>query len=159
MSLATIESAQAQGQNGPVGAGRGNQSMGRRAWRELAAAAMMAVLIAVPAALASASEFTFEDFTLDSSEDLLDVCTVEPTHASHFESMAFCYGFFQGAIHYHGSLTRGPNYAPIICNTEPVSVRQVVSVFVTYAQANPQHLAEPAMDTAIRALAEQWPCS
>jgi GMP synthase (glutamine-hydrolysing) len=36
---------------------------------------------------------------------------------------------------------------------------QLVSVFVTYAQANTQHLEEPPIDTAFRALVEQWPCS
>ena len=117
------------------------------------------MLSAGPVGGARAGEFTFDDFTLTTSEDLLDICTVEPAHNSHFEAMAFCYGYFQGGVHYHRALTSGPKYAPIACPTEPVSVQQLVSVFVTYARANPQHLAEQPMDTAFRAMVAQWPCS
>jgi hypothetical protein len=133
--------------------------MWQRAKRQVAAAVVAAALVAGPAVGAAAGEFTFEDFTLRTSEDLLDICTVEPANESHNEAVAFCYGFFQGGTHYHRALTSGPKYAPIACPTEPMSVQQLVSVFVAYARANPQHLAEQPMDTAFRAMVAQWPCS
>lgn len=125
----------------------------------LAVLALAGLLITAPGTPVSASEFTFEDFAVDSTEDLLDVCTVSEENVSHAEAAAFCYGFFQGAVHYHQALATGPHYAPIVCPAEPPHVRQVVSVFVDYARANTQHMAEPAIDTAFRALIEQWPCS
>jgi hypothetical protein len=126
---------------------------------QVAVMLLLAVLLAGPAADARAGEFTLDDFTLDSTEDLLDTCTVDQNEVSHWEASAFCYGFFQGALHYHRALAGGPTYGPIVCPTEPVTVSQLVSVFVTYAKANPQHLEEPPIDTAFRALVEQWPCS
>ena len=158
MSLAMSERAPVPGQSGRVETGRESGPAWRRAQRRLAATVVAAALISLPAILASASEFTFEDFTLDSTEDLLDICTVEPSNASHFESAAFCYGFFQGAVHYHRALASGPGFGPIVCAPETATVRQLVGIFVTYAQAHPEHLAEPPIDTAFRALVEQWPC-
>lgn len=121
--------------------------------------ALAAALVAGPEARAAASEFGLDDFTLDSTEDLLDICTVPPTRDSYFEAAAFCYGFFQGAVHYHRALASGPGFEPIVCAPPTSTVRQLVGIFVTYAQAHPEHMAEPPIDTAFRALVEQWPCS
>lgn len=125
----------------------------------IATAMLVTVLATAPVVDAVGREFTNEDFKLDSTEDLLDICTVEPSDPSHWAATAFCYGFFQGAMHYHDALARGgAEFAPIICPAEPLTVREVVTTFVTYAQANPKFLAEPPIDTAFRAVAEKWPC-
>lgn len=124
-----------------------------------AAGALAAVLMVAPVVGAVAQQFTFDDFELDTTEDLLDVCTVEESDVSHWEATAFCYGYFQGAAHYHRALASGPEFEPMVCPPEPLTVRQVASTFITYAQANPEYLAEPPIDTAFRALVEEWPCS
>lgn len=111
------------------------------------------------AAGAQSSGFSFDDFTLRTTEDLLDICTLEPSHTSHFEAQAFCFGYFQGGADFHEALAAGPGFEPIACPTGEVTVRDVVEVFVAYARAHPELLDARPMDTAFRAVGERWPCT
>lgn len=123
-------------------------------------AATMTAIVAVvsPAGAASHEDFSIDDFKVQSTKSLLDICTLEETHESYWEAASFCLGFFQGGVHYHRALANGPNFDPIACPTDQVTLRQLVSVFTDYAKANPIYSDEPPMDTVFRAVADQWPC-
>ncbi len=116
------------------------------------------VAIASPAVGASHEDFSLDDFQLQDTKSLLDICTLEESHESYWEAASFCFGFFQGGVHYHRALADGQKFAPIACPTDEVTLRQLVSVFVSYARANPIYQDEPPMDTVFRAVADQWPC-
>ena len=120
----------------------------------------MVVVMAV-ASLANAAaheNFTLDDFEVSDTESLLDVCTLDEAHETYWEAAAFCLGFFQGGVQYHRALANGPNFDPIACPTDDVTLKQLVSVFTDYARANPIYLDQPPMDTVFRAVADQWPC-
>ena len=116
-----------------------------------------AVTIAA-AAGAAADDLDMGDFELPNAHSLLDICTAEEAHPNYWEAVSFCYGFFQGGVHYHRALAAGEGFEPIACPPGEISLRQLVSTFVTYAGANPQYLGESPMDTVFRAVADQWPC-
>jgi len=129
--------------------------------RSLVMIGWLATTIAGTVAIAGASAqegFAFDDFELRDTESLLDICTVEETNESYWGALAFCYGFFQGGVHYHRALANGPSFDPIACPADQVTLRQLVSVFVAYAGANPIYSDEPPMDTVFRAVSDQWPC-
>jgi hypothetical protein len=132
------------------------RSMMMMGWLATVTAAML--FIVPPGDAAAHEDFTLDDFELQSTEDLLDICTLEEAHESYWEAVSFCFGFFQGGVHYHRALANGPNFDPISCPTDEVTLRQLVSVFVTYARANPIYSDEPPMDTVFRAVTDQWPC-
>jgi hypothetical protein len=118
-----------------------------------------ALASAVPASAAEPSKgFGLDDFDLRTTQDLLDICTLDKSSPSHFEAEAYCYGYFKGGADFHRALTSGSKYPPIACPGPGVTVRDGVAVFVDYARSHPQYLTEAPMDTVFRAVIAKWPC-
>jgi len=103
--------------------------------------------------------FSLEDFKLGSAGDLVDVCTLEPGHQHYTAAIAFCYGFFEGAIHYHEAISGTERHVDLVCDPPETTRLQAVEVFVAYLQANPQYRDEASIDAIFRALIDRWPCS
>ena len=106
----------------------------------------------------SSDGYTIEDFNLYTATDLADVCTVEHSHPDYEAARAFCYGFFEGATHYHDTISISPAYQRIVCNPAEITRKQAVEVFITYVRANPQYGSEAPIDAIFRALVDKWPC-
>ena len=106
----------------------------------------------------AAEGYNLDDFRLTSAQDLLDVCTLEPSHEHHEVAMAFCYGFFEGAIHYDDALGESAAHPDLVCEPDDVTRSQAVTAVAEYLTANPQYAAEPPIDAAFRALMDKWPC-
>jgi hypothetical protein len=120
----------------------------------LAAAGWMA-----PGNLAAAEGYTIDDIKLTSATDLLDVCTVAPDHEHYSSALAFCYGFFEGAIRYHQAIAGPEPRKKLVCAPEGTTRKQAVDVFVSYLEANPQYAKESTIDAIVRALMARWPCA
>ena len=102
--------------------------------------------------------YVLEDFGLKSAGDLVDICTLEKSHPDHVAAMAFCYGFFEGGIHYDTALTSSPSYKKLICDPDGTTRTDAVNEFVAYMQANPNYKSEMPIDAIFRALMAKWPC-
>ena len=102
--------------------------------------------------------FELDDFGLRSAQDLLDVCTLESTHPHHEIAVAFCYGFFEGAIHYHKALGDSRLYANLVCAPGGTTRSEATAVVVEYLQSNPGYRTETPIDASFRALMDKWPC-
>lgn len=107
---------------------------------------------------ADSDAYGLDDYQLDTAKDLYDVCTVSPSHADHAVAKAFCVGYFEGGLHLHDALAAGEDFANIACVPDTTKRKELVDVFVKYAEANPQYHAEPAMDVVFRAIVNKWPC-
>lgn len=72
---------------------------------------------------------------------------------------AYCNGFGQGVYDSY-LVTRHPKAAPSkICVKQPAPQRQqVLDEYVTWAEAKPQIKDMPAAESALRFLAERFPC-
>jgi hypothetical protein len=117
-------------------------------------------LLLAPVAGAPAQEgYSLDDFTLDTAQDLLDVCTLEEGHPHYWEAKAFCYGYFHGGADYQRALASGPQHKPIVCPPEGTTIREAVAVFVDYARTHAEYLDEAPMDVVFRAVTAEWPCS
>ncbi len=127
------------------------------------AAMVLAALVFFPAQAYAetdhANVYHLEDFKLRSAASLVDVCTVDQNHPDHQMAMAFCYGFFEGGIHYDRALAVSPDHTRLVCEPDGTTRTQAVGVFVTYIKANPQYGAEMPIDAIFRALIDKWPCS
>ncbi|HZA66731.1 MAG TPA: Rap1a/Tai family immunity protein [Geminicoccaceae bacterium] len=123
----------------------------------LAVAAMLAIS-PLQAGAQDAGTADLGDFEVNTAQDLLDLCAVDPTSSLHPEALQFCYGFFEGMIHYHDRLV-GPEIRPIVCPTGTVTRRDVVEMYIDFAQANPQFMDEDPADNVMRAAIAEWPCS
>ncbi len=102
--------------------------------------------------------YTLEDYQLGTSGDLLDLCTLDASHAQHWEARAFCLGYFTGGIHLHDALAASEDFPRIACPPADATRNDVVAVFVAYARAHPEYLDEKPMDTVFRAVNDEWPC-
>ena len=128
-------------------------------YRNWIGAAMVALWTISPIALGAGDGYTLEDLELDSSSDLVDLCTIDDGHEHYDAALAFCYGFFEGAIHYDDVLSRTPQHVDIVCSPPGTTRSQAVEVFVTYMQANRQYGTDAPIDGIFRALVDKWPCA
>jgi Rap1a immunity proteins len=123
----------------------------------LAVAAMLA-LWPLHAGAQDAGVADLGDFEVDTAQDLVDLCSADPGNSLHAEALQFCYGFFEGMIHYHDRLV-GPEIQPIVCAPAGVTRQDVVDMYIDFAQANPQFMDEDPADNVMRSAMAEWPCS
>jgi hypothetical protein len=100
------------------------------------------------------------DFDLKTTQDLLDVCTVDGSDSLASEAAYLCVGYFVGAIHYHNSAV-GPNMKPLVCAPKGTTRNEVIHTFVAWGQANAGNMklmGEVPVVGAVRAAEEKWPC-
>jgi hypothetical protein len=110
------------------------------------------------AATVTSGGYTLEDYTLQTAASLVNVCTLRQSHPDHVTARGFCYGFFEGATHYHDAISKSPTYHEIVCNPPGTTRTDAVEVFVAYLKANPQYGSEAPIDAIFRALVAKWPC-
>lgn len=131
-------------------------------WTDICAALVVAASVFFPAQGYARSDqmngYDLRDFRLASAGQLVDVCSLEQNHPDYLAAMAFCYGFFEGGIHYDRALESSPDHPRIVCAPDTATRTQAVEVFVTYVKANPQYAAEMPIDGIFRALTDKWPC-
>ena len=98
------------------------------------------------------------DAKLETTQDLLDICSLDKEHPQYTKAVSFCLGYLTGAVHYHRAISRGPDIKPIMCPDGPISRFEAVEVFIEWAQKHPGFMDEPPVQGVFRAAAEKWPC-
>ena len=109
-------------------------------------------------AASSDSEFTVEDFSLNSAQELVDVCLAEDDHPHYREAVSFCYGFFEGAVRYDEVISKLEWHVDLVCPPPAVTRQQAVAVFLDYMGKNPQYGSDQPIDAIFRSLVDKWPC-
>ena len=117
------------------------------------------IALAIAAMLAgSAAAVTMEDFKVEQSQNLLNLCSADESDPLYAESKMFCLGYFAGAMHFHRALTSTDKIKPVACPQGTVTRVEAANNFVTWARANPKYMGEPAIDSAVRSAVAAWPC-
>lgn len=99
------------------------------------------------------------DFEVQTTKNLLNVCTASPEDNLYAEAINFCHGYLIGAYHYHEASRKGPKAQSLVCLPEPEPSRNdTIDMFVKWAKANPQYHNELPVETEFRFLIETWPC-
>jgi hypothetical protein len=102
---------------------------------------------------------TEADFEAKTTQNLLNLCTAPPSDPRYREAIHFCHGYLVGAYHYHVAQTDGEGSTPLVCFPTPAPSRnEAIRLFLAWAQAHPQYLHEPPVETEFRFLTAQWPC-
>jgi hypothetical protein len=100
-----------------------------------------------------------ENFVVDTTGDLIELCTAPEIDPLHNEAVHFCMGYLLGAYHYHVVSTMGPEEKRLVCPPDPPPPRvKVVSMFVDWVKNHPEFLNEEPVDTWFRFLIETYPC-
>ncbi len=110
----------------------------------------------VPGIAGAVSE---DDFEIQATENLLNLCTAPPGDPLYHQAVNFCHGFLVGAYHYHVAESNGPQGVKLVCLPDPPPSRnEAIDMFIQWAKARPQYWKEEAVETEFRFLIEQWPC-
>ncbi len=97
------------------------------------------------------------DFEVQTTKNLLNLCTVAPQDELYAEAINFCHGYLIGAYHYHHVSKKGEAQ---VCVPEPQPSRNaMIGKFISWAESHPQYNKELPVETEFRFLMETWPCS
>ena len=114
------------------------------------------IVFLVPGLAGAASE---KDFEVQSTENILNLCTTTPDDPLYHQAVNFCHGFLVGAYRYYEAAGSGPGGLKLVCMPDPPPSRNnAFAMFVEWAKAHPQYLKEKAVETEFRFLMEKWPC-
>jgi hypothetical protein len=117
---------------------------------------LLTVGILLPGFAGAASE---KDFEVQSTENLINLCTVAPDDPLYHQAINFCHGFLVGAYRYYEAAESGPAGVKLFCPPDPEPSRnESFAMFVEWVKAHPQYLKERAVETEFRFLMETWPC-
>ena len=115
-------------------------------------------LIAPGNLYAAGDGYTLDDLQLKSAGNLRDVCAIDPGHEQHTDALAFCYGFFEGAIRYTQAIAGSDPRRKLVCEPPGTTRLQAVEVFTRYMNEHPEYDSEGPIDALFRALIARWPC-
>ena len=126
----------------------------------------VSIALALPAAAQTGNSATAGSqaapppFEVQSTGDLVRLCGIPKTDPYHASAMGFCEGFGSGVLNYHLLDTSGANRRMRrVCFPQMVPTRQeAIAQFLTWAQAHPQYMDEPAPDGVMRFLMQSYPC-
>ena len=106
-----------------------------------------------------AGAVTEKDFVAETTQALLDLCTVSPDDPLYHQAINFCHGYLVGAYHYYEAQSSGPKGIKFVCPPDPLPSRNdSINKFIEWAKAHPQYLGERPVETEFRFLMEEWPC-
>ena len=106
--------------------------------------------------------FDMSDFTLKTTEDLYQVCSVPDSDPVRPQALAFCEGFLLGVVSYHDAVVDREHLKPLICYPKTATRDEAIAAFVSWAaseQQSQKYMDAPPVLGAIRGLAHKWPCS
>jgi len=114
------------------------------------------IVFLVPGLAGAASE---KDFEVQTTENLINLCTVSPDDPLYHQAVNFCHGYLVGAYRYYEAAGSGPAGLKLVCLPDPPPSRNdSFAMFVEWVKAHPQYLKENPVETEFRFLMEKWPC-
>jgi hypothetical protein len=120
-----------------------------------AVASLALVILAGPAFAIDA-----DDFAMDSTRDLYDLCSAKEDDPQADNAHLLCIGYFAGAIDYHLAVI-GPEMPPIVCAPEGTTRNDVIMNFIAWAGARTSDAAimdSPPVQGGIASAMDKWPC-
>jgi hypothetical protein len=117
---------------------------------------LLAVGILLPGFAGAASE---QDFEVQTTENLINLCTAAPDDPLYHQAINFCHGFLVGAYRYYEAAGSGPAGLKLVCLPDPQPSRNdSFAMFVEWVKAHPQYRKERPVETEFRFLMQKWPC-
>ena len=123
---------------------------------------MIAAALAAVLGSHSATAVQDEDVDFDTTEDLYQLCSVQPGAAEYVPASFACRAFIEGAVQYHDAVSDRKNLKRLICYPKTATVADGRSAFVALAKRNAGNgslMDEVPVIGLVRALAEKYPCN
>jgi len=117
---------------------------------------LLAIVILLPGFAGAAGE---KDFEVQTTENIINLCTASPDDPLYHQAINFCHGFLVGAYRYYEAAGSGPGGLNLVCLPDPPPSRNdSFAMFVEWVKAHPQYLKENPVETEFRFLMQKWPC-
>ena len=117
---------------------------------------LLAIGILLPGIAGAASE---KDFEVQTTENLINLCTAAPNDPLYHQAINFCHGFMVGAYRYYEAAGSGPEGLKLVCLPDPqLSRNDIFAMFVEWIKAHPQYWKERPVETEFRFKMQKWPC-
>lgn len=119
--------------------------------------------VAALTGLLSSSALAIEDadFRFDSTEDLVQVCSVPATAPEYLTATLACKAFIEATVQYHDQVTDRKKLKPLICAPKTATTEEGRIAFLAWAEkkaSDKKLMAEQPVVSLVRALAAKYPC-
>jgi hypothetical protein len=99
------------------------------------------------------------DFEVKTTQNLMNLCTADPSDPQYQAAIHFCHGYLVGAYDYYAATHADPKAKHLFCLPDPAPSRNdAIAMFIEWAKAHPRYMNEKPVDTEFRFLVEKWPC-
>ena len=106
-----------------------------------------------------AGAVTEKDFRVKTTQDFVNLCTVQSDDPLYFHAINFCHGYFVGAFHYYEAMSSGPKGVQFVCVPDPRPSRnEAIHMLMEWVEDHPEYLKETPVNSQFRFLMETWPC-
>lgn len=99
------------------------------------------------------------NFDLETTADLVALCSCPPDDPLYAQALQFCYGYLAGMAHLHRALVRDGKIERLACPTHEVARDELAGLFLDWVRDNPGAMDAPPVDSVKRAAVAAWPCS
>jgi Rap1a immunity proteins len=101
-----------------------------------------------------------ENFFARTTQDLVELCNVQPDDPRRTQALTFCHGYMTGIMQYHNAVASQRRARPVYCLPEAgaITYDDVTNRFVEWARANPGHMDSAAVIAFGRYLSMSYPC-
>ena len=107
----------------------------------------------------SAGAVSESDFKADTTEQIVNLCTVGAEDPLYHQAVNFCHGYLVGAYDYYEAAHSGPKAFRLVCLPDPQPSRnEAIQMFIEWVKAHPQYMKGNPVETEFRFLMEKWPC-
>ncbi len=109
----------------------------------------------------SAAGLEKDDFNLETTEDLLMLCSVQSEHGDYSSASYTCRGFIEGVAQYHDGVSDNKHLPRLICYPEGTTLEEGRIAFVQWGERNRSNadlMSELPVKGLVRALVEKYPC-
>ncbi len=120
----------------------------------IVAAILGTIALATPSRAA-----TPDQFMLRSTSDLVSICSTSPTDNISSASTGFCHGFMVGAYRTLEIVQQAkPQSDRMFCPADLPSRTEAIDAYMKWANARPDELSKPPVDSIATYLATTYPC-
>jgi hypothetical protein len=98
-----------------------------------------------------------EDLRFDTTEDLYQVCSSDPSSPAQLA----CTGFIEATVQYHDGVANKRDMKRLICYPAETTIANGRTAFVAWAESNKDDaklMGEQPVVGLVRALADAYPC-
>ena len=99
------------------------------------------------------------NFDLETTADLVALCSCPPDDPLYAQALQFCYGYLAGMAHLHRALVRDGKIERLACPNHEVARDELAGLFLDWVRDNPAAMDAPPVESVKRAAVAAWPCS